>query len=212
MFTLSHRQAQIKMSKLQGWVQIGLKLWTSSYIPHCVHKFSPISSFFCNEILPLNKQWQHKKKKKNSLLLSLWPVLFVSVTNCLTHSKESYSAINPHTQSDGMHCNKHTHTRSCTRQTRRDRHIEKCQRENGIPYCWFWTSWRLCTASCSSALCRLSVQALPPSPLITHSSATRPHTYRPVFSSSSSLSLSPHTHVSLESCPLTLSLTCAHTR
>ncbi len=95
------------------------------------------------------------------------------------------------------------------------RDIEKCQSGNGIPYCWFWTSWRPCAASCSSALCRLSVRALPPSPLITHSSTTCPLTYRPVFSSSSllslSLSLPLHTLTSRRSAARSHSLSRTHT-
>lgn len=61
--------------------------------------------------------------------MSLWPVLFVSVTNCLTHSKESYSAIKPHTQSDGMHCNKHTLTLLHKTDEERQTHREVSERE-----------------------------------------------------------------------------------
>lgn len=130
--------------------------------------------------------------------------------NCLTHSEGSCSAINPHTHTDGMQCNTHTllHNLNKTdeeRQTHRE--VSERERDTLLLILDF-------LASLHGFLFLLSLPSLRPSAPPISSHHTLIH-HMPSHLSPCLLllvpSLSPHTHVSPECFPLTLSLSHAHT-
>lgn len=145
--------------------------------------------------------------RRKSLLLSLGP-------NCLTHSEGSYSAINPHTHTDGMQCNTHTllHNLNKTdeeRQTHRE--VSERERDTLLLILDFLASLR-------GFLFLRSLPSLRPSapPISSHHTLIHhmPSHLSPVFSSSSPLSLFLSTHSRLAGVlpAHTLSLARAHTR